>query len=128
MNADPKATRRAVLAYALGLPGSWEDHPWGERVVKVGKKIFVFGGLDDDHPGGPGIGVKLASSQPMALAQPGVVPSGYGLGKAGWVSVSLAECPLPIDVFFDWVLESYRAVAPRRLAAELDARGSTLAT
>jgi predicted DNA-binding protein (MmcQ/YjbR family) len=126
MSVDPAATRRAIIDFALGLPGAWEDHPWEETVAKVGKKIFVFGGMDEGHPGGPGIGMKLPSSQPMALAQPGVVPSGYGLGKAGWVSVSLAQFPLPEDVLREWVLESYRAVAPKKLVAELDGRGSTL--
>jgi predicted DNA-binding protein (MmcQ/YjbR family) len=123
---DASALRRAVLDFALGLPGAWEDHPWEETVAKVGKKIFVFGGMDEGHPGGPGVGMKLPSSQPMALAQPGVVPSGYGLGKAGWVSVSLAQFPLPEHVLRDWVLESYRAVAPKKLVAELEALGSTL--
>ena len=30
------------------------------------------------------------------------------------------------DVLRDWVLESYRAVAPKKLVRELDAAGSTL--
>ena len=34
--------RDAVLAFALSLPGTAEDHPWGEDVVKVNGKIFVF--------------------------------------------------------------------------------------
>ena len=123
---EAAARRRDVLAFALGLPGAWEDHPWDETVVKVGKKIFLFGGMDEDHPGGPGIGMKLPSSQPMALAQAGVEPTGYGLGRAGWVSISLAEFPLPEEVLREWVLESYRAIAPKKLVAELDGRGSTL--
>ena len=33
------------------LPGAMEDFPWGERVVKVNKKIFVFMGKKDDFDG-----------------------------------------------------------------------------
>ena len=33
-----------MVAFALGLPEAWEDHPWGETVVKVAKKVFVFFG------------------------------------------------------------------------------------
>jgi predicted DNA-binding protein (MmcQ/YjbR family) len=72
------------------------------------------------------VGMKLAASQPMALAQPGVEPTRYGLGKAGWVSVSLGDFPLPLDVLRDWVLESYRTIAPKKLVAELDRARSTL--
>lgn len=114
--------RTGLLSFALSLPGAWEDHPWDERVAKVGKKIFLFGGMDEGHPGGPGIGVKLPASHHLALAQPGVTPTGYGLGRAGWVSVVLRECPLPEAVLREWVLESYRAVAPKRVAAGLDPR------
>ena len=51
----------------------------------------------------------------MALSLPFVVPTGYGLGKAGWVSATLpaGEEP-PMDMLREWILESYRAVAPRK--------------
>ncbi len=124
--ADPAARRRDVLQFALRLPGAWEDHPWDETVAKVGRKVFVFGGMDEGSPDGPGFTVKLPNSQPMALAQPGVTPTGYGLGRAGWVTVRLAECELPDEVLREWVLESYRAIAPKKRVAELDASGSTL--
>ena len=104
---------------ALGLPGAFEDFPWGEDdcVVKVNKKIFVFlGGRDST-----GMGVKLRDSHEQALAVAGAAPSGYGLGKAGWVNVPL-HGELPVEVLADWVEESYRTVAPKRLVAELDAR------
>lgn len=115
---DPSAIRDAIRVAALGMPGAWEDHPWNESVVKVGKKIFVFLGMDESET--PGIGVKLRASNLLALAQAGVTPSGYGLGKAGWVSVDLAKSDLPLEAFLDWVLESYRTVAPKKLSIELD--------
>jgi hypothetical protein len=56
--------RSRLKAFALGLPGAWEAHPWGESVVKVGKKVFVFLGLEVDHPDGPGMTVKARRFAP----------------------------------------------------------------
>jgi predicted DNA-binding protein (MmcQ/YjbR family) len=113
--------RGRLLKFGLKLPGAWEDHPWGERVLKVGRKVFVFFGMDD-WEGGPGMTVKLIGSHAMALMQPGVEPSGYGLARTGWVSIKLLENDLPYDVLRDWIVESYRIVAPRKLVAQLDAK------
>lgn len=112
----PVATRAALRRYALTLPEAHEDHPWGESVVKVRKKIFVFFGTDGSDE--PGLGMKLNSSQPLALAQPGVTPSGYGLGKAGWVSIRIGA-DMPFEMLREWIDESYRAIAPKTLAAQL---------
>jgi predicted DNA-binding protein (MmcQ/YjbR family) len=122
MAADPRGTRDALLAFAMTFPGAFEDHPWGEAVAKVNKKIFVFFGAGEGTPD-IGIAVKLDESLEQALATPGASPTGYGLGKAGWVSIMLGrpgQPPLP--VLKDWVEESYRRVAPKRLVAELDQR------
>ena len=35
--------RQALIEFALGLPGAYEDHPWGETVAKVkqlGGQVF----------------------------------------------------------------------------------------
>jgi predicted DNA-binding protein (MmcQ/YjbR family) len=119
--ASPKQTHARLIEFALSLPGAWEDHPWGEVVAKVGKKVFVFLGTPDGtHP--LGMSVKLAESHQAALGVPGVAPTGYGLGKAGWVSLSFGESGVPIGVLTDWIEESYRMVAPKKLIKELDAR------
>src|SRR5205823_10872505 len=81
--------REQLRAFALGFPGAYEDFPWGERVVKVNKKIFVFLGVDETAT--PGVGMKLRESQEWALSLPGITPMGYGLGRAGWVSISLQD-------------------------------------
>jgi predicted DNA-binding protein (MmcQ/YjbR family) len=119
------ATMRArLLAYALTLPGAYEDHPWGEVVAKVGKKIFVFLGVERED--GYGVGVKLPESGSVALTLPFVKPSGYGLGKAGWVSAQFAAGErAPLDMLEEWVLESYRSVAPKKLAAQVGSPHAT---
>ncbi|HLE99250.1 MAG TPA: MmcQ/YjbR family DNA-binding protein [Gaiellaceae bacterium] len=109
--------REKVLEFALSLPETWEDQPWEDgAVVKVRAKIFVFLGT----PGSRSISVKLAESLAHALAIDGAEPTGYGLGKAGWVTVPLRAPGVSLDVLRDWVEESYRIVAPRRLVADLD--------
>jgi len=110
--ADP---RPKLTRFALELPGTHEDFPWGERVVKVRGKIFVFLG------GAESITVKLVESRPHALSVDGAEPTGYGLGKAGWVTVPVRG--IPVATLRDWVEESYRIVAPKRLVAELDVGG-----
>jgi predicted DNA-binding protein (MmcQ/YjbR family) len=112
----------AVKQFALSLPGAWEDHPWEETVVKVNKKIFLFLGRPDGEPAG--IGVKLVDSHGHAMSVEGAAPSGYGLGKAGWVSVPLVGEAADPELVCEWVEESYRNIATKTLVKELDARSS----
>lgn len=121
--ADQRAVRRKVLKFALGMPGAYEDHPWEEDVAKVNGKIFVFLGLGED-PASLGMTVKLDESLEQALMVPGAEPSGYGLGRAGWVTVPFRDTTPPLAVLLDWVEESYRRIAPKKLVAELDQRRS----
>jgi len=109
----------ALRDFALGLPGATEEFPWGERVVKVNKKVFVFLGKGDASEG-CGMSVKLPHSRDAALAQPFTEPTGYGLGKSGWVSARFERGErLPLDLLIRWIEESYRAIAPKKLVAQL---------
>jgi len=90
-----------VRAFAFGLPEAWEDHPWGESVAKVGKKVFVFFGADQPADGGCWLGVKLPDSKADALALPFIQ----------------APPDMPLEVLTRWVEESYRTVAPKALRA-----------
>ena len=74
-----------------------------------------------DSPTWPAITVKLQDSNAEALGVPGAEATGCGLGKSGWVTVPLAAPKAPhFGVLTNWVQESYRLVAPKRLVAELD--------
>jgi predicted DNA-binding protein (MmcQ/YjbR family) len=116
--ASPRVLRHRLKEFALRLPETWLDHPWGEDVVKVGKKVFVFLGLEDLDE--LLVTVKLEDSHDQALAVPGAEPTGYGLGRSGWVTIPLRDTTPPAGVLEDWIDESYRRVAPKRLVAELD--------
>ncbi|MFE8957775.1 MmcQ/YjbR family DNA-binding protein [Streptomyces iakyrus] len=111
-----------VRAFALGLPDAVEEFPWGESVAKVNKKVFVFLGVQDgSYPLGVTVKLKDETAHAHALACPGAEPAGYGLGKAGWVCIPLEQQGAPAaEVLCDWVEESYRVIAPKRLIVVLD--------
>jgi predicted DNA-binding protein (MmcQ/YjbR family) len=131
-------TKRPITVlrdFALSLPGAHEAFPWGERVAKVGKKVFVFLGRDEEDeactpkqkkgalPGEYGMSVKLSASRDEALAASFAAPTGYGLGNKGWVSMTFRRGDKPpMEHMKTWIEESYRAIAPKKLVAELDAR------
>jgi predicted DNA-binding protein (MmcQ/YjbR family) len=111
---------RRLERFSLELPGAWSDTPWGEeRVTKVGAKIFAFWGSDDS----PGLTVKLPESNDHGLRFRGATPSNYGLGRHGWVTIPLrGVAGSDAEILLDFVEESYRAVAPKKLVRELDTR------
>jgi predicted DNA-binding protein (MmcQ/YjbR family) len=109
--------RDKLLAFALTLPETFQDQPWEDDVVvKVRGKIFVFLGPE----GWKQATVKLAESHAHALSLDGAKEAGYGLGKSGWVTVPMHGGGVTIALLRDWVEESYRIVAPKRLVAQLD--------
>jgi predicted DNA-binding protein (MmcQ/YjbR family) len=110
------SVRDKVRTFALSLPGASEDHPWGEDVAKAGGKIFVFLGSGQSTR----MTVKLEESHGHALSIEGAKVTGYGLGTSGWVTVPLRAPGISVDLLRDWVEESYRIVAPKRLLAELE--------
>jgi predicted DNA-binding protein (MmcQ/YjbR family) len=121
MNHPLLQAREALLAYALTLPGTREDTPWGERVAKVGKKVFVFFGKSPTDEPRLQFAVKLPRSGLAALDLGFTEPTGYGMGKHGWVTASFAEGDRPdLALAKAWVLESFRAIAPKKLVETLD--------
>ena len=118
MAHDPKQLVETFRSAALTYPGAYEESPWGERVTKVKGKIFVFSGARDE---GLNVTVKLPSSAGLALSFAFATPTGYGLGKSGWVTARFAASEdVPVGLILDWMDESYRAVAPKKLVVELD--------
>ena len=87
----------------------------GEPTFRVNGKNFVFCDESAGH-----LTVKLSKEEAAAVVatDPQVEPSGYGLGRSGWISVALDD-PATDDrwkLIEEWVRTSYTLVAPRRLA------------
>ena len=118
----PKLTGFAaeLREFALSLPEATEDFPWGERAFKVRSKAFVFLSVSD---GTLSFSVKLPKTAVQALALDFTEPTHYGLGRHGWVTVRPKKKVTKAlqEQVRDWILESYRAVAPVKLAKILDA-------
>ena len=102
---------------ALAFPEVYEEFPWEHRAMKVRKKIFAFISVDEE---GLSLTLKLPASGVLALALPFASPSGYGLGRSGWVTCRFAPGDeIPLELLEEWLEESYRAVAPKKLSAKL---------
>jgi predicted DNA-binding protein (MmcQ/YjbR family) len=109
--------------FALDFPEAYEDFPWGDRVVKVGKKIFAFLGASE---AGVGLAVKLRESHEEAIGMDFTAASGYGLGRHGWINCQFPPgAHVPVELLCDWIDESYRLIAAKRLVAELDRRANS---
>jgi predicted DNA-binding protein (MmcQ/YjbR family) len=98
----------------------WGDHP----TFRVNGKNFVFTDNAAEH-----LSLKLPKDEAEAVVatDPHVEPAGYGLGRHGWVALTLG--PRADEDRWrqveEWVRTSYTLVAPRRLArvvAEEDGR------
>jgi predicted DNA-binding protein (MmcQ/YjbR family) len=105
-------------AIALVLPEAIrvDIEAWdGEPTFRVRNKNFVF-----TDPEVTAVSVKLTREEAEAVVatDPLAEPTGYGMGRAGWVSVDIGE-----DADEDrwqqvteWVRTSYTLVAPKTLA------------
>jgi predicted DNA-binding protein (MmcQ/YjbR family) len=117
MASRKKASRlgEAIRKRALSYPGVREDFPWGESAFKVKDKTFVF---MSDGEEGLSFSVKLPSSRDLALALTGSEPTHYGLGKKGWVTLR-PTAKTSLEVVYFLMDEGFRAVAPKKIVAEL---------
>jgi len=122
---DPFAkVETAIRKFALAYPGTIEDHPWGENAYKVKGKIFV---CVTQHECGLNVTVKLPDSNAAAMGFEFCKPTGYGLGKSGWIIARFeASDAVPVELLQDWIDESFRATAPKRVVAILDGKPTTV--
>jgi predicted DNA-binding protein (MmcQ/YjbR family) len=90
----------------------------GEPTFRVAGKNFIFAGAD-----GRLITLKLTLDEATAViaTDHDVVAAGYGLGRSGWVSITLTSRPSAARwrEVEEWIRTSYTLVAPTRLGRQV---------
>jgi predicted DNA-binding protein (MmcQ/YjbR family) len=121
MSEGSDSLLRELRAFGLSLPGAHGKSPWPTHDdLAVNNKTFAYLPTEGEPFK---LSCKLPYTGEVALDLPYAKPAAYGLGKSGWVSFTPAEAELPpLEQLKEWVEESYRAQAPRKLVKELDSR------
>jgi predicted DNA-binding protein (MmcQ/YjbR family) len=119
--ASSKATDamiKELREFGLKYPGTHLKSPWpGHKDLAVKDKTFAY--LPPE--GEPfSISCKLPKSSGVALLLPFCTPTGYGLGKSGWVSATPPPGDINVEMFKEWIDESYRAQAPKSFLKLID--------
>ena len=100
---------------ALGYPQTYEEQPWGHRVVKCAGKMFF---TCDVHDGELSATVKVPRSGKELLKRPYAAPTHYGMGKYGWVTLTFKSAKeVPVDEMRAWIEETFVSMAPKKLIA-----------
>ena len=109
---------KQLREFGLKYPGAHVKRPWPDHMdLAVRDKTFAYLSAE----GRPfSISCKLPNSHTTALLLPFAEPTGWGLGKNGWVTARFAPGKLPsLDMLKAWIDESYHAQAPKKLSAQL---------
>jgi predicted DNA-binding protein (MmcQ/YjbR family) len=109
---------KQLRKFGLSYPGAHLKSPWpGHKDLAVNDKTFAYLSVEGEPFS---ISCKLPRSAEAALLLPFTAPTGYGLGKSGWVTAQITDRQMPpLALLKEWIDESYRAQAPKRLAAQL---------
>ena len=106
----------------LALPEAHEVEAWGEPTFRVRNKLFAMYAAPNNHHGGgrPAVWCKAAPGNQalMVRAEPERYFVPPYVGPSGWVGVWLDGNPDWTEVQ-ELMSDSYRLVAPKRLAARL---------
>ena len=121
MSGKAEALVAELRAFGLTLPGAQGKAPWPEHDdLAVNDKTFAY--LPAAGAERFTLSVKLPYTGEAVLDLPFAAPTAYGLGRSGWVSLSPADDEIPpLDELKEWIEQSYRAQAPKRLVKQLDA-------
>ena len=121
MSRKMDAIVRELRAFGLAYPGAHSKAPWpGHDDLAVKDKTFAYLPADGEPFS---LSVKLPFTGEEALELPYAAPTGYGLGRSGWVTFTPSETQIPsLEQMKDWIDESYRAQAPKSLVKQAPAR------
>ena len=105
---------RELRRFGLQYPDAHLKSPWPTHLdLAVRDKTFAYLSAEEKPLA---ISCKLPQSCTLALALPFTTPTGYGLGRSGWVTATFSwEDVPPVDMLEAWIDESYRAQAPKSL-------------
>ena len=114
---------RRLRKLCLALPEAHEVEAWGEPTFRVRNKIFAMYASASNHHGrgrnatwvkaAPGDQAAMVAAAPDCFFVPPYV------GPSGWIGIWLDGVVLWDDVA-DFLRDSYRLVAPRKLIVVLD--------
>ena len=107
--------RHQQLALSFPETARVDVEAWGgEPTFRVAGKNFIFTSTEARS-----ITVKLGPEEAAAVVAttPGATPTGYGLGRHGWVTIPIPPRPTASQwrEVTEWVTTSYDLVAPKRL-------------
>jgi predicted DNA-binding protein (MmcQ/YjbR family) len=118
---------RRLRKLCLALPEAHEVEAWGEPTFRVRNKIFAMYAAEGHHHGDrrPAVWLKAApgDQEAMVSAAPDCFFAPPYVGPKGWIGVWL-DGAVAWDDVAEFVRDSYRLVAPKKLGTLLDSGAS----
>jgi hypothetical protein len=109
-----------VSEICSGLPEATRELSGRHAVFKVRGKTFAYY-LDDHHGDGMvGVVFKTPANEGLIAANPDRFYMPAYIGHRGWAGLRLDVGPIDWTEVSDFVTDSYLAIAPKRLAAQLE--------
>ena len=107
----------------LAMPEAHEVEAWGEPTFRIRNKLFAMYASADTHHGAgrPAVWCKAAPGNQslMVRAEPDRFFVPPYVGPSGWVGIHLDD-DVDWDQLAELIRDSYRLIAPKRLARALD--------
>ena len=114
------AGTRALRSRALELPGVAEGDSCVKRSFKARTKGFLYlGEKDETYNVMLKVGESLDEVRRFCAEQPDM----RSVGNTNWVTLHFRGDQAPPDALLDWIEESFRLLAPKKLVTELEASG-----